>query len=100
MPQPLEECYAQTARPAQQAGFDGAYIKQAPPVFPSAVSCSLLYNRPGQLRRQHENRTRFLLNAVTLQSLLSQGDFLVTSRLNIYDGFPYPYGFGVAPRAG
>lgn len=23
--------------------------------------------------------------------------FLVTSRLNVYDGFPYPYGFGVKP---
>ena len=28
------------------------------------------------------------------------GGFLVTSRLNIYDGFPYPYGFGVNEKDG
>lgn len=24
------------------------------------------------------------------------GDFFLTSRMNVYDGFPYPNGFGVA----
>ena len=28
------------------------------------------------------------------------GDFFLTSRLNVYDGFPYPYGFGVKPDGG
>ena len=27
-------------------------------------------------------------------------DFFLTSRLNVYDGFPYPYGFGVNDRNG
>ena len=27
---------------------------------------------------------------------LCSKDFLIASRLNVYDGFPYPYGFGVA----
>ena len=27
-------------------------------------------------------------------------DFIVSSRLNVYDGFPYPYGFGVNPEDG
>jgi len=27
-------------------------------------------------------------------------DFIVTSRINVYDGFPYPYGFGVKEGGG
>lgn len=94
----LEECYAQTARLAQQAGFDGVDIK----CCHRYLCCELLsaYNRPGSYGGSFENRTRFLLNAVDAARSAVTGDFLVTSRLNIYDGFPYPYGFGVTPEGG
>ena len=91
----LEECYAQTARLAQLAGFDGVDIK----CCHRYLCCELLsaYNRKGLYGGSFENRIRFFLNAVDAASSAVSGDFIVTSRLNIYDGFPYPYGFGVAP---
>lgn len=63
------------------------------------LNCELLsaYNRPGEYGGSFENRTRFYLNCVRKVKKAVRSDFIVTSRLNVYDGFPYPYGFGVAP---
>lgn len=58
------------------------------------------YNRTGCYGGSFENRTRFFLNAIDAANAAATGNFIVTSRLNIYDGFPYPYGFGVAPDGG
>ena len=62
------------------------------------LACELLsaYTRPGEYGGSFENRTRFLKNCYrAAQAGLSSGEFFLTSRLNAYDGFPYPYGFGV-----
>ena len=90
----FEEAYTKTAQLCQQAGFDGMDVK----CCHRYLACELLsaYTRPGAYGGSFENRTRFLKNCYrAAQAGLSAGDFFLTSRLNAYDGFPYPYGFGV-----
>lgn len=93
-----EERFGRTARLAQAAGFDGMDVK----CCHRYLACELLsaYTRPGAYGGSFENRTRFLLNAYRAAKANISGDFFLTSRLNVYDGFPYPYGFGVAPDGG
>ena len=90
----FEEAYTKTARLCQQAGFDGMDVK----CCHRYLACELLsaYTRPGEYGGSFENRTRFLKNCYrAAQAGLASGEFFLTSRLNAYDGFPYPYGFGV-----
>lgn len=94
----LEEQYGIAARLAQRAGFDGVDIK----CCHRYLNCELLsaYERPGMFGGSFENRTRLLRHGVQNAKQATEGDFLVTTRLNVYDGFPYPYGFGVSPAGG
>ena len=48
------------------------------------------YERPGRYGGSFENRTRLLREGIANAQASVTGEFLVTSRLNIYDGFPYP----------
>lgn len=91
----LEEDMVRSALLAQEVGFDGVDVK----CCHRYLNCELLsaYNRPGEYGGSFENRTRFYLNCVRKVKKAVRSDFIVTSRLNVYDGFPYPYGFGVAP---
>ncbi|MCR4622623.1 MAG: flavin oxidoreductase/NADH oxidase [Clostridiales bacterium] len=93
-----EERFGETARLAQTAGFDGMDVK----CCHRYLACELLsaYTRPGAYGGSFENRIRFLLNAYRAAKANITGDFFLTSRLNVYDGFSYPYGFGVAPNSG
>jgi len=95
--QRYEEAYARAAKLCQEAGFDGMDVK----CCHRYLACELLsaYTRPGPYGGSYENRTRFLKNCYrAAQSAVTREGFFLTSRLNVYDGFPYPYGFGV--RAG
>lgn len=95
----FEEAYTTTARLCQQAGFDGMDVK----CCHRYLACELLsaYTRPGAYGGSYENRTRFLKNCYrAAQAGLRPGDFFLTSRLNAYDGFAYPYGFGVRDGEG
>lgn len=94
----LEETFGKAAALAEAAGFDGADIK----CCHRYLLCETLsgYTRPGRYGGSFENRTRLYLNAIRNAQAATSSDFLVTSRLNIYDGFPYPYGFGVSPEGG
>ncbi|MBQ7335648.1 MAG: flavin oxidoreductase/NADH oxidase [Clostridia bacterium] len=78
---------------AEKAGFDGVDIKACH----RYLNCELLsaYERKGRYGGSFENRTRLLRESVAGAMEVCGKDFLVTSRLNAYDGFPYPYGFGV-----
>ncbi len=95
----FEEAYVKTARLCQEAGFDGMDVK----CCHRYLACELLsaYTRPGAYGGSYENRTRFLKNCYrAAKSAVTGPDFFLTSRLNVYDGFPYPYGFGVNDRNG
>ena len=78
---------------AEKAGFDGVDIKCCHRYLNSELLSA--FEREGRYGGSLENRTRLLRQSVqgAVQSCTS--DFLISSRLNVYDGFPYPYGFGV-----
>ena len=89
----LEEKFENAALLARDAGFDGVDIKTCH----RYLNCELLsaFNRKGKYGGSFEGRTSFLLNVVDrIRSRLGNG-FIVTTRLNIYDGIHYPYGWGV-----
>ena len=78
---------------AEKAGFDGVDIKCCHRYLNSELLSA--YTRAGKYGGSLENRTRLLRESVQ-GAMQETGDgFLVTSRLNVYDGFAYPYGFGV-----
>lgn len=88
----LEKKMAVTAQLAERAGFDGVDVK----CCHRYLNCELLsaYTREGDYGGSFENRTRFLRNCIhNIQAVVSP-DFIVTTRLNVYDGFEYPYSFG------
>lgn len=91
----LEEKYAAAAHLAELAGADGVDIKSCHRYLLSELLSA--YERPGEYGGCFENRTRMLRNAIAAASAATN-ELFVTSRLNLYDGFSYPYGFGV--RAG
>lgn len=94
----LEEAMGRTAALAERAGFDGMDVKSCHRYLGSELLSA--WERPGAYGGSFENRTRFLRNSLKKAAQATGGDFLVTSRLNVYDGFPWPYGFGVSPDGG
>lgn len=89
-----EAAFGPAAKLAQEAGFDGMDVKSCH----RYLACELLsaFTRPGEYGGSYENRTRFLKNAYRAAKAAITGDkFFVSSRLNAYDGFAYPYGFGI-----
>lgn len=89
----LEELYANMSRLAEDAGFDGVDIKCCHGYLMSELMSA--YKRPGIYGGSLENRTRLFFNAIGQAKAATGKDFIVTSRMNVYDGFAYPYGFGV-----
>lgn len=94
----LEEQYGAAARLAERAGFDGVDIK----CCHRYLNCELLsaFERKGAFGGSFDNRTRLLRNGVKSAQATTGTDFLVTSRLSVYDGFAYPYGWGVSQDGG
>ena len=79
---------------AQKAGFDGVDIKACHRYLNSELLSA--YLREGKYGGSLENRTRLLRESVKGAVESCSKDFIVSSRLNIYDGFPYPFGFGAS----
>lgn len=88
-----EAAFGPAAKFAKAAGFDGMDVK----CCHRYLACELLsaYTRPGPYGGSYENRTRFLKNAYRAAAAEISDGFFLTSRMNAFDGFPYPYGFGV-----
>ena len=59
-----------------------------------------VYERDGKYGGSFENRTRLLRESVKGAIENCSKDFIVSSRMNVYDGFEYPYGFGVSKDGG
>ena len=87
------EALVQGAILAEKAGFDGVDIKACHRYLNSELLSA--YERSGRYGGSLENRTRLLRESVQGAIQSCAGDFIVSSRLNVYDGFPHPYGFGV-----
>ncbi|HHV96539.1 MAG TPA: flavin oxidoreductase/NADH oxidase [Clostridiaceae bacterium] len=89
----LEEKFEEAAVLAKEAGFDGVDIKACHRYLNSELLGGFV--RKGKYGGDFEGRTRFLLNVVDRIKQRLGKDFIVATRLNIYDGIPYPYGWGV-----
>lgn len=83
---------------AEKAGFDGVDIKCCHRYLNSELLSA--FERAGRYGGSLENRTRLLRESIKGAIENCSKDFIVTSRLNVYDGFPYPYGFGVSKDNG
>ena len=94
----LEKSFFRAAVLAQKAGFDGIDLKCCHRYLASELLSA--FTRKGKYGGSFENRTRFYCNIVKAARQAAKDGFLVTSRLNVYDGFPYPYGFGVSENGG
>ena len=94
----FEEAYESTAALCRRVGFDGMDIK----CCHRYLACELLsaYDRPGPYGGSFENRTRFLKNCYRAAAAEASPSFFLTSRLNVYDGFAWPWGFGVSENSG
>ena len=90
----LEEKFGEASKLAEEAGFDGVDIKCCHRYLLSELTSA--FTREGEYGGSFENRTRLYRNAITYALNATSEKFIVTSRLNLYDGFPYPNGFGVA----
>ena len=94
----MAERYAESARLAIEAGFDGVDIKCCHRYINSELLSA--YERDGKYGGSLENRTRLLRECIAGAMQVTGKDFIVSSRLNVYDGFPFPYGFGVSKDGG
>lgn len=94
----LEEKFGEAAELAKQAGFDAVDIKSCHGYLLAELTSA--YTRPGMYGGSFENRTRLLRNAIAAAKVYEDSTFQVTCRLGIYDGYAYPYGFGVKPQGG
>lgn len=94
----LEEKFGDAAWLAKEAGFDAVDIKSCHGYLLAELASA--YNRPGAYGGCYENRFRLLKNAIRAAKVYEDEHFMVTARLGIYDGYAYPYGFGVSPESG
>lgn len=93
----LEEKLERAAMLAKKAGFDGADIKCCHRYLASELLSA--YERPGRFGGSFEGRTRFLRETAARSRDAAGGDFLITTRLNLYDGFQLPRTWGAGGSA-
>ena len=94
----ISEALIESSRLAEEAGFDGVDVKCCHRYINSELLSA--YEREGKYGGSLENRTRLLRESIEGAMQVTGKDFIVSSRLNVYDGFPYPYGFGVSKNGG
>ncbi len=94
----LEEKFGEASLLAREAGFDAVDIKACHGYL--LMELLSAYQRPGPYGGSFENRTRLLRNGIAAAKTYENEHFLVTARIGIYDGFAWPYGFGVKEGSG
>jgi len=85
--------FVQAALLAKRAGFDGVDLKSCHRYLCSELLSA--FTRDGRYGGSYENRSRFLLEVVDSVKAACGEDFLLGSRVNLYDGIEWPYGWGV-----
>lgn len=88
----LEDDFGRTAALAYLAGFDGVDVKSCHRYLFNELYSA--YGRAGAYGGSFENRTAFLRNCVGRARSVCPAGRLVTTRMNVYDGVPNPYGWG------
>ena len=88
----LAEKYADSARLAAEAGFDGVDVKSCHGyLFQELLSA---FTREGRYGGSFENRSRLYLDCMTAVKKVLPSNMLLTTRLSVSDMVPRPYGFG------
>jgi len=90
----LGEAFVEASRLASFAGFDGVDIKACHGYLIAELLSG--FSREGRYGGSYENRVRLLLDTVS-GIRTSVPALSVNVRLNVWDGFPYPSGFGADP---
>ena len=94
----LQDAFVKAARLAAAAGFDGVDVKACHGYLVSELLAAHARS-DSKYGGSFENRTRLLLEVIRrIQQELPQ--LLVTTRMNVWDGLPAPYGFGGGPEDG
>lgn len=95
----LSERYYETTLLAAECGFDGIDVKCCHGYLLSEFLSAR--NRPGSYGGSLANRTRLYFSCLerAKQAARETGVFL-TTRIGLYEGFVYPWGFGVSEENG
>jgi NADPH2 dehydrogenase len=104
----LEDRFAEAAALARRIGFDFIDVKQCHTYLLNELLTAR--KREGPYGGDFEGRTRFIRNVIAKIRSLTDPDFVLASRVNVYDGLPftkgdddmgrlavsgpYPWGFG------
>jgi 2,4-dienoyl-CoA reductase-like NADH-dependent reductase (Old Yellow Enzyme family) len=89
----LERAYVDAARLAHEIGFDGVDVKACHGYLVHELLCAR--DRIGSAYGgSFQNRTRFLRNVVGAIRSEVPG-LIIASRLSVYDGIPFPFGWGM-----
>ncbi len=92
----IEDIWVEKALLAKKAGFDGVDIKSCHGYLISELLNARTRKDSNYGGLPLENRSRLLLNIFKkLLKKLNNSDFLLTSRMGVYDGLAYPNGFGI-----
>jgi 2,4-dienoyl-CoA reductase-like NADH-dependent reductase (Old Yellow Enzyme family) len=92
----LTEKFVKAAVLAKEAGFDGVDIKACHGyLLHDFFSC---FDRAGKYGGSFENRTRLLLDIIDkVREAVNDPDFIIASRINLYDALPVSRGWGTDP---
>ncbi|MFW9949806.1 MAG: flavin oxidoreductase/NADH oxidase [Candidatus Thorarchaeota archaeon] len=93
----LEKVWIEKARLAKEAGFNGVDIKACHGYLISELLNSFTREQSEYGGPYLKNRSLFFKNV--LQGVKKESrDLIITTRLGVYDGIAFPYGFGVEPN--
>ncbi len=92
--QRLQDDYVVAARVARDAGFDAVDVKACHRYLVNELLASHT-REDSKYGGTFENRIRFLLEVVERIAAEVPG-VIITTRLNVYDALPHPWGFGMA----
>ncbi|MFX1572754.1 MAG: flavin oxidoreductase/NADH oxidase [Promethearchaeota archaeon] len=93
----LEDNWVQKALLAKEVGFDGVDIKSCHGYLIHELFCSRMRVNSRYGGESLDNRAKFFLNIIykLKKEFGNDKNFLITTRMSLYDGIPYPNGFGV-----
>lgn len=90
----VEDMYVEAALLCKEAGFDGVDVKACHGyLFGELLSA---FERDGNYGGSYRARTSIMFNTIKkLKKVIDTKEFVIASRINLYDAIPFPQGWGV-----